>query len=277
VDKDVSSGEDRPVSHLLLSHHAPSQRDERVQEMKPGFEVRPGDHACFVVRSDEERHSVVWAVALDAVQRSEKVLCLVDRGAVDDLRAGRSDGMRLRDAWATGQLAVRHVHDVYAPDGDFDPDGALARLRSEKVAALSAGHRQLRVVVDMSWARSGVSHPEELVAFEQRVCEAVTDSKIAAICQYDSRIWNADEGGELVGAHAFELCGSAQTAGSESLLVIETGSAALRLIGELDVLDVSRVTAVDGLTLVAPQPLVQVMLELTHWDRRPGVSIETSP
>jgi ABC-type transporter Mla MlaB component len=203
------------------------------------------------------------------------------------------------------------MHDVYAPDGHFDPHEMLALIRSEEVAALPARHRQLRAVADMSPARSGVSEPEGPVAFERGACEAVTSTNTAVICQYDSRVWNAGEVGELRGAHAFELCCSVHPTGSESLQVVEISDPpTLRLAGELDVLNVSRVTAamrrqfgegparvdlhelrfadlgglralldaaVDGVTLVAPQPLVQAMLELTHWDRRPGVRTEKAP
>lgn len=161
--------------------------------------IRPGDHLCLTFATDAEQREVVSAYIADGLRRGERVLYFSDRTRPDRLDEWLDPrGVDAALAIARGQLEVR-------PPGDavFDPAEVIGGIRHAVHDARSAGYQGLRLTGEMSWALRGRPDTDRLHEYETGVASTVVDSgDLAAVCQYDERLFERDVMPALVARHA---------------------------------------------------------------------------
>ncbi|WP_433611471.1 MEDS domain-containing protein [Dactylosporangium sp. CA-139114] len=166
--------------------------------------VRPGDHLCLPFASDAEQREVVSVFIADGLRRGERVLYFSDRThpeVLEDWLGPRGVDGAL--AIARGQLEVR------AADGrdGFDPAEVVGGIRHAVRDARAAGFQGLRLTGEMSWALRGVPGATRLHEFETGVSETLVDSgDLAAVCQYDERLFERAALSGLVSVHQGVVC-----------------------------------------------------------------------
>ena len=146
--------------------------------------VRPGDHVCWLYRSEGEQRAFLTPYVRQGLEGGEKVVYIGDgRGVVDALGYLRDDGVEVEGLLASGQLRVLTAEDAYLRGGAFDPDGMIALLRRETARALAKGYAALRVTGEMSWALRAAPGAERLIEYEAKLNDFFPDSKCLGVCQ----------------------------------------------------------------------------------------------
>lgn len=161
--------------------------------------IRLGDHLCLPFASDAEQREVVSAYIADGLRRGERVLYFTDRTGPEAIEAWLDPrGVDGALAIARGQLEVRP-----AGDGRFDPAEVVGGIRHAVRDARAAGFHGLRLTGEMSWILRRVPDAVGLHDYETRVASTVVDSgDLAAVCQYDERLFERADMPGLLALHA---------------------------------------------------------------------------
>ncbi|MET7419217.1 MEDS domain-containing protein [Dactylosporangium sp. NPDC005555] len=171
--------------------------DDSVSTKHTGH-VGLGDHLCLPFASDLEQREVVSAYIADGLVRGERVLYFSDRtapGAIDAWLDPRGVDGAL--AVARGQLEIRPTADDH-----FDPGVVVGGIRDAVRDARAAGFQGLRLTGEMSWALRTLPDTVRLHEYESEVASTVTGSgDLAAICQYDERLFDKADFSGLVALH----------------------------------------------------------------------------
>jgi len=157
-------------------------------------QVRLGDHLCLPFTNDDEQREIVSAYIADGITHGERVLYFADRtepSAID--RWLSQKGVDGALAVARGQLTIRS-----ARGGEFDAATVVTGIHGEMRQARQEGYRGLRWTGEMSWALGS----SELAEYESGIAATVsTSGDVAAICQYDERLFDSDAVSGLVAFH----------------------------------------------------------------------------
>jgi anti-anti-sigma regulatory factor len=190
--------------------------------------IRLGDHLCLPFASDLEQREVVSAYIADGLARGERVLYYSDRTAPDAIEAWLDPrGIDGALAMARGQLEVRP-----AADDQFDPDALVDGIRHAVRDARAAGFQGLRLTGEMSWALPDAPRLHE---YESGVSSTVTGSgDLAAICQYDERLFDKADFSGLVARHRGVVRIDPLHDGRRLRIVPTFSPRGLRIIGTVD-------------------------------------------
>ncbi|MFI5915582.1 MEDS domain-containing protein [Dactylosporangium sp. NPDC051541] len=226
--------------------------------------VRPGDHLCLPFASDAQQQEVVSAFIADGLRRGERVLYFADRTKPDVIDAWLGPrGIDGALAIARGQLEVRVV-------GDVRPE--TTGLRDAVRDARAAGFQGLRLTGEMSWALreqrgGGAARAHE---YESGVASTVVDAKdLAAVCQYDERLFARADLTGLVSVHHGLLCIDPLHDDRQLRIIPTYSPRGLRIAGVVD--DATALPLADALAQAAAWPsgeplLVLDLTELTFID-----------
>jgi len=146
-----------------------------------------GIHACYIFSDSRERESVIARFLARGLEDGESVSAFLDtfeRGAL--LRALAGLGLPSDDPTYAGRLALTSALETYCPDGRFDPDAMLERLRAlgQIDPECYAG---MRATGEMTWALNGLPGSERLMEYEARLNDVVQEQPcVNALCQYDA-------------------------------------------------------------------------------------------
>lgn len=167
-----------------------TMRDERT--LRTTADLQPGDHACGLWETKEERHAALQPFLRQGLEQGEKVLYLVD-APIAELGLGylQDSGLDAAPYLARGQLTIRTCRDTYMQEGVFDPDRMIALLRAETGRALDEGYSALRVAGEMTWALRGLSGSERLIEYEVKLNGFFLGGNCLAVCQYERRAFTA--------------------------------------------------------------------------------------
>ncbi|WP_327007749.1 MEDS domain-containing protein [Dactylosporangium sp. NBC_01737] len=268
--------------------------------------VRLGDHLCLPFASDLEQREVVSAYIADGLIRGERVLYYSDKTAPRAIDAWLDPrGIDGALAMARGQLEVRSA------DDHFDPGAMVDGIRHAVRDARTAGFQGLRLTGEMSWALPDTVRLHE---YESGVASTVTGSDdLAAICQYDERLFDKADITGLVARHpgvvhvdplhddrrlrivptfsprGLRICGTVDdlTAGAFADALAHTTQWPERIIvvdvAELLFIDVAGIRAlVRAAEALAPDrtlhvrhlaPTLRNVLRIVGWDTTPGLTI----
>jgi hypothetical protein len=91
----------------------------------------------------------------------------------------------LRDV--AGQVEMATTMQGYFPDGSFNPDAMLRRLREQYEQGMAAGLAGARFAGEMTWALRQVPGADRVIECESRINELVREAPITVMCQYDMR------------------------------------------------------------------------------------------
>jgi anti-anti-sigma regulatory factor len=163
-------------------------------------QIRLGDHLCLPFASDDEQREVLTTYIADGLRRGERVLYLADRTAPDAIGTWlTSQGVDTALAVASGQLRIRTAGQEESA-GIFDPEAVVTAISIEIGQARRDRCPGLRITGEMSWAlRHLPSHPR-LQQYEDGVA-ALFSNELAAICQYDERLFDQASVRGLVARH----------------------------------------------------------------------------
>ena len=167
-----------------------------MEELRKPFglsDLEPGDHLCCIYQSEEEHRSLLTPYLRQGLERGEKVFYIVDLHTAEEVLGYlESDGIDTQPYLSSGQLSILTVDDAYMKEGEFDPDGMIALLRTETEQAVSEGYSALRVTGEMTWALKGLPGSERLIEYEAKLNHFFPGSRCMAICQYDRRHFSPD-------------------------------------------------------------------------------------
>jgi hypothetical protein len=94
------------------------------------------------------------------------------------------------EASGRGQLAVVSTWDVHLVRGVFDPERMMRGFAEAVDEARRDGYGGLWVSADMSWASEDLPGVEQLVEYEAGAGGLFAPRHLAAVCQYDRRVFD---------------------------------------------------------------------------------------
>lgn len=197
--------------------------------------IVPGDHVCASFGSDQEHRAIAGRYARQAIRRSERFLYLAHATSDTTIRVLlEAEGIDVDAGLALGQIEIRRVTHG---GRRIDAEAIVAALQADRRNALHDGYSALCVAAEMSWALARPGEIAEVVRYEHAVNRLFAAADIAAVCQYDRRLFTPDVAGRLVSAHAFRICTEAHltTTVRRRLTICEHEDGSIALSGALDI------------------------------------------
>jgi anti-anti-sigma regulatory factor len=143
--------------------------------------VRLGDHLCLPFSSDDEQREVLTTYILDGLARGERVIYYAGRTAPDQIGAWLA---------ATGVDTGRIVDEGRLDIRRFEPDVVITTLWVEVRQTRDAGYPGLRISSEMTSDVRPVTGRQALIEYENRLARVFDSGEVAAICQYDRRLFD---------------------------------------------------------------------------------------
>lgn len=225
--------------------------------------VRLGDHLCLPFSSDDEQREVLTAYIVDGLTRGERVIYYADQTAPDMIGSWLADsGVEIGRMVAEGQLEIRPVTNNYLFDGRFEPDVVITTLWVEVRQAREAGYPGLRISGEMTSDLRPVADEQVLVDFENRLARAFRSRELAAICQYDQRVFGPAAVTGMIACHP-RVVEIDPLHDDHRLRIVPTYlPRGLRIIGSIDVMTVGAFTTT--LQLASRWPVQNLHLNLSE-------------
>lgn len=144
--------------------------------------VQEGLHICHIYGDEAERRKVMDKFVGSGLNSKEKVLCLVNDLHPDEMRKSLEEmGMDVSG------LSVFDARSAYCPSGKFDKSRMLDSIRDFYLGAVSEGYEGARGAGEMGWSLDGCASEADLIEYEARISQVITDHPLTACCQYDAR------------------------------------------------------------------------------------------
>jgi hypothetical protein len=188
------------------AHKKPSESAAKRLPNSP-TRLKSGQHTCGLYASESERGAQIAQCLLAGLQEGEKIIY-----AIDDTSGERvfgylkKTGVPFEKHLRTGQLEIHPAANVYAPGGIFEPAEMISRIMILCEQAIKEGYKGLRGGGEMTWALRGWPGSEKLVEYELRLNSALSGVKCIALCQYDTRRFQASLLRNIRAAHS-SVCG----------------------------------------------------------------------
>jgi hypothetical protein len=176
-----------------------------------GFTDEPypeGTHICYLYNDDEERRRILPQFARHALLEHESFDYLADVPSPADLpRVMRELDLVRAEHGLAGRVGIATTKEGYYPDGQFEPDAMLARLREKYAQCKAAGLAGARIAGEMDWALRGVPGTDRIIECESRINELVKEAPITVMCQYDLRKFDGAMMFEVMNVHPIMVIG----------------------------------------------------------------------
>ena len=167
-------------------------------------------HIAGLFRSPEEQYRTLASFVAEGLSRGEKAIHIIDppgreehfarlREAGVDLERGEREGTALLIPWDEAYLRDHH----FDQQAMLDLAQELLRETSEEGFALA------RVVAHMEWALSDPPGVHDLIGYESRLNDLLSDSHDVVICAYDLARFGANVIVDVIRSHPAVLIGSA--------------------------------------------------------------------
>ena len=216
-------------------------------------QVRLGDHLCLPFTNDDERREILSSFIADGISQGERVLYFADRtepSAIDMWLARRGVDGAL--AVARGQLTVRSANGAA-----FDAATVVTGIHVEMHQARADGFQGLRLTGEMSWALGSPALPD----YEHGIATTVsTAGDVAAICQYDERLFDSDAMNGLVAFHTSVVRIDPLHDGRRLRVVPTFNPRGLKVIGSVDDGTVAGLVAALNEATRWPEPVLHLDL-----------------
>ncbi|WP_168709976.1 MEDS domain-containing protein [Massilia sp. Mn16-1_5] len=167
-----------------------------------------GTHICYLYNSDEERRRILPLFARHALLENEAFGYLADVETHAELPAAAA-ALDLTHALMgpADQVQLLTTREGYYPEGQFDSEGMLARLRAQYLQARAAGLAGARFAGEMDWALRGVPGTEHIIECESRINDLVKEAPITIMCQYDLRKFDGAMMFDVMNVHPVMIVG----------------------------------------------------------------------
>jgi anti-anti-sigma regulatory factor len=204
--------------------------------------VRLGDHLCLPFSSDDEQREVLTTYIVDGLARGERVIYYADQTGPDVIGSWLADsGIETSRMIDEGRLQIRPMGN-HVFDGRFEPDVVITTLSGEMRQARDAGYPGLRVSGEMTYELRPVADERALIEFERRLSRVFHSRELAAICQYDQRLFDEASVAGVIACHA-EVVQIDPLHDDRRLRIIPTyAPRGIRIVGVVDVLTVGALT-----------------------------------
>jgi anti-anti-sigma regulatory factor len=161
-----------------------------------------GDHVCLPFGSDDERFAAFATFAAAGIAGQFKMLMLTAVESVESLHRRLAERVAaFREASTAGQIQVVASQDRYLVGGRFEPDRLIDGFAQEMDAAEAEGYAGLWVNADMAWALEAADGRGPLVDYEADANILFAAGRMAAVCQYDRRLFDAATVAGVCSAH----------------------------------------------------------------------------
>jgi anti-anti-sigma regulatory factor len=197
--------------------------------------IVPGDHVCASFGSDEEHRAILARYAYEALARNERFLYLAHRSDDATIHGCLAEaGIDVEAGLAQRQIVIRRIE--RAPRR-IDPEAIIATLQADRVAARRAGYSALAGAAEMSWTLTQAGDADALLQYEREVSRIFKTADVAALCQYDRRLFEPAVLERLVATHEFQLRTGPEgtTTARRHLTITERSDGVVELAGALDI------------------------------------------
>jgi anti-anti-sigma regulatory factor len=206
--------------------------------------VTLGDHLCLPFASDDEQREVLAAYIVDGLSRGERVIYYADRTQPDVIGSWLVDrGFDPGRMVEEGRLDIRPIDDHYFIDGRFEPDIVITALWIEVRQARDAGYPGLRISSEMTSEVRPVADARILHEYENRLSRVFDSRELAAICQYDQRLFDQALVTGLIDCHPGVVQIDPLHDDRRLRIVPKYAPRGLRLVGAVDTLTVGALTS----------------------------------
>ncbi len=162
--------------------------------------VSEGLHICHLYSDEVERNRVMTKFIGSGLESGEKVLCLVDALSPDEMRRNLEDmGLDVSG------LSAYDAKSAYCPTGTFDKVRMLDSIRNFYLDALYEGYRGARGAGEMAWALEIHASERDLIEYEARVNQIVSDHPFTACCQYDTHRFSGQVLMDILSIHPLTI------------------------------------------------------------------------
>lgn len=165
-------------------------------------------HVCAFFDSRDEEYSVLGPFYKEGLDRGEKCVHIVDPSLIGDhMERLRSHGVDPETCCGRGQLDVLSWDDAYLDGGTFDQDRMLKAIDAVIEAGRASGYPRMRIMGNMAWTLKGNPGTEQVLEFEARVNDVLTESRQLAVCVYDSSKMSGAMMMDILRSHPLTLVG----------------------------------------------------------------------
>jgi hypothetical protein len=176
-----------------------------------GFTDEPypaGTHICYLYNNEAERRQLLPLYARQALLGNEAFHYVADVPRRADLpRALEALDLAAAVRERPGQMEAAITAEGYYPQGRFDPDDMLARLRASWHESQARGLDGARFAGEMSWALRDIPGADRILECETRINDLIVEAPMTIMCQYDL---NSFDGGliyDVLNAHPVVILG----------------------------------------------------------------------
>jgi hypothetical protein len=150
-----------------------------------------GLHICLIYNNEEERKEIVQNFTQSGLDSFEKVAYFADQPKPLDAAEWLNQyDVRISDDLKPDQLQLATAAETYTPDGNFNPDEMLDKLKGIYHSAKDGGFHGCRGSGEMSWALNGLPGSDRLLEYESRINNVIIDHPLIVMCQYDATRFN---------------------------------------------------------------------------------------
>jgi anti-anti-sigma regulatory factor len=202
-----------------------------------------GDHLCLPYSNDEERREVLTTYIVDGLTRGERVIYYADQTTPDVVGSWLAEsGIEAGRMVDEGHLQIHPIDNGHLSGGRFELDIVITTLWVEVRRARDAGYPGVRISREMSCELRPLPDERALLEYEQRLSSVFHSRELAAICQYDQRLFDNSAITGLVACHP-EVVQIDPLHDDRRLRIIPTyAPRGLRIVGTVDVMTVGALT-----------------------------------
>lgn len=178
------------------------------RQISLGFRPEPfpeGLHICYLYFDDAERSNVVSSYVHSGLEQGETVDYMAHANGPEMLQ-GRLEklGIAACAREHPRQFHVQTATEAYCPDGHFDPEQILAKLRAVALRCRSEGFAGARMASEADWV-AGNPEAGRLLSFEEEISDTLSAAPLTLLCQYDTRKFSGAMIFDLLNAHPLVL------------------------------------------------------------------------
>ena len=196
-------------------------------------DLTPNDHACLTFGEPEELFDLTAAFVRDGLSGGLKVVWLSAAGPDRVTSELSRRGIEAAPAVAAGRLAPESDSRLLS-DTAFSAKHATGWLSEQIAACRQEGFPGLRVAVDMSWALRPIAGVEQLPDFEKGIAEAMADTSVSVLCQYDREGFDPVTLATVASFHTRSVAAATYHADAVLRICRQYAPPGIRLAGEID-------------------------------------------